>query len=339
MEPIYVSFGRTFPVPAAVADHLLKLASHDQLKVLLYVLCHAGEPLSAAQIAAACSVQTDAVSDALIWWQDANVLSGIVPAPPAVKLTDAVSAPAVTQEPAAAPLRPAAAQSDSSSLSAITPTELAEHVKQSGTLRELFDSIQQVTGKLPTFTEQRSLLWMYEYLGLPAEVILTLVAYCVKAGKHNAKYVEQVASEWHARGINTLAGAEEDVQRRLNNASFTGQIMSIFQMSRTPTAKQQAYIDGWESLRIPLELIRFAYEYTRDQKDDKVIFPYIDKILRRWHAAGIHTAAAAQEEIDAHAAAYRAQRSGGKRSAQTAPGNAPSSSIDLAEVEKLMNNF
>ena len=38
---IYLKQGHTFPVPVTVADHLLGLASHDQLKVLLYLLCHA----------------------------------------------------------------------------------------------------------------------------------------------------------------------------------------------------------------------------------------------------------------------------------------------------------
>ena len=54
---IYLNNGHSFPVPVAVADHLLGLASHDQLKVLLYVLCHANEPLSQEQIAKCCKVQ------------------------------------------------------------------------------------------------------------------------------------------------------------------------------------------------------------------------------------------------------------------------------------------
>ena len=72
---IYLKQGHTFPVPVTVADNLLKLASHDQLKVLLYLLCHAEEPLSAETVAQNCKVLPDAVEEAIAFWQDANVLS------------------------------------------------------------------------------------------------------------------------------------------------------------------------------------------------------------------------------------------------------------------------
>ena len=77
---IYLNNGHAFPVPVAVADHLLGLASHDQLKVLLYVLCHAGESLPQEQIAACCKVQPSAVEEAIVFWQDANVLQTAPPA-------------------------------------------------------------------------------------------------------------------------------------------------------------------------------------------------------------------------------------------------------------------
>ena len=83
---IYLKQGHTFPVPVTVADHLLGLASHDQLKVLLYLLCHADEPLSAEAVAQNCKVRPDAVEEAVAFWQDANVLSGS-PELPAVRCT------------------------------------------------------------------------------------------------------------------------------------------------------------------------------------------------------------------------------------------------------------
>ena len=85
---IYLNNGHAFPVPVAVADHLLGLASHDQLKVLLFVLCHAGETLTEAQIAKSCKVQPAAVEEALVFWQDCNILQN-APAVPAVSVQKA----------------------------------------------------------------------------------------------------------------------------------------------------------------------------------------------------------------------------------------------------------
>ena len=352
MTDIFVSFGSTFPVPAAVADHLLKLASHDQLKVLLYVLSRAGAPLSAEQIASACGVSADAVEEAIVWWQDANILSGTQPAPPAVRLTgSSAEAPAAVQSAAPVPpmqkpdAAPAPAVLSDSSRFSITPGALAERLKSAPALSEMFRTMETIIGRTPNYTEQSSMLWMHDYLGLSPEMILTLAAYCRQTDTFQVRYMEKIAADWQERGVRSLAQAEADVQRRMERTTFTGQIMKLFEMTRRPTENQQKYIDEWQRMQYPAELIRLAYETCRDLKNDKVWFPYIDGILKRWHADGIHSADAARAEQEAHAAAARTKNKTGKRSGASgtaAGGGSPqpgSSSIDMAEVEKLMNQF
>ena len=92
---IYLNNGHAFPVPVAVADHLLGLASHDQLKVLLFVLCHAGETLTEAQIAKSCKVQPAAVEEALVFWQDCNILQN-APAVPSVSVQKTAAEAAIS---------------------------------------------------------------------------------------------------------------------------------------------------------------------------------------------------------------------------------------------------
>ena len=71
----YLKAGGAFTVPSIVADHLLGLASHAQLKVLLYVLAHADSALTESQIAAACKVEPENIAEALDFWQQVNVLT------------------------------------------------------------------------------------------------------------------------------------------------------------------------------------------------------------------------------------------------------------------------
>ena len=110
----------------------------------------------------------------------------------------------------------------------------------------------------------------------------------------------------------------------------------MFDMKRRPTTKQQEYIDGWQNAGFSPELIQLAYEKTRDKMDDKLKFDYLNGILRRWEKAGIRTPEAAAQEDAAFYAAKKQAKPTGSSAPRSSPGQADSS-IDMDEVEKLMN--
>ncbi|MBR6717813.1 MAG: DnaD domain protein [Oscillospiraceae bacterium] len=339
---IYLNNGHSFPVPVAVADHLLGLASHDQLKVLLYVLCHANEPLSQEQIAKCCKVQPAAVEEALVFWQDANVLLNAQPVPAAAVQNTAAAVqtePVLSQQPAP-DVKPAAEaetvipriQSTSSSF-ALRPSEIAERFQQNRALAEMYRAAEQIAGKPLTHTEQKSLIWMHEYLGLEPDLILMLAAFCVQENCFHVRYMEQVAVEWQERGVMTHALVEEDIRRRTEARSYTGRIMKLFEMSRRPTTKQQEFIDSWQKSGFSPELVQLACEITRDKKDDKIRFDYLNGILRRWEKAGIRTPEAARQADLAFYDNKKQTQAAGNPAGQSGNG----SSIDMDEVERLMN--
>lgn len=132
----------------------------------------------------------------------------------------------------------------------------------------------------------------------------------------------------------THAAVAADIRRRTEARSFTGKIMKLFEMQRRPTALQQKYIDGWQTLGLPLELIEMAYEKTRNQKGEKLSFSYLNGILQKWAEQGIRSVEAAQQADEAFYAKKKA--AGSKPAADTKAAN---SSIDMSDVEKLMNPF
>lgn len=330
---IYLNTGHLFAVPAAVADHFLKLASGDQLKVLLYVLCHADTALKDDQIAAQCGVAQSAVEEALVFWQSVNILSGHPGGAPAVRQTvqTAEPAPAAQKpEPAAKPVQL------SSTVWAITPGEMAARIKADKTISDMFSIVELNAGGLLNHTVQKCLLWMHEYLGLSPDIIVMLAAYCREIDCFQVRYMEKIALEWQERGILSHEAAQQDIQRMESARSFTGQIMRMFEMDRKPTSKQQGYIDGWARLGLPPELIRLAYEKTRDAADDKLSFPYLDSILQRWSAAGIRTVEAAQLDEAAFQAAKKKKAGAAQGSKRQQTRRTELSSIDMDEVEKLI---
>lgn len=337
---IYLNTGHLFTVPAAVADHFLKLASGDQLKVLLYVLCHADTALTAEQIALQCGVRPEAVEEALVFWQSVNILSEQPSNVPAVRQNAGTAEPAPV--PAPAPDTPPAREplQVTSTVWAITPSELAERIQADKTIADMFSIAERNAGGLLNHTVQKSLLWMHEYLGLSPDIIVMLAAYCSEIGCFQVRYMEKIALEWQERGIVTHEAAQQDIQRMETARSFTGLIMKMFEMNRKPTAKQQSYIDGWAIKGFSPELIRLAYEKTRDATDDKLSFPYLDTILQRWDAAGIRTPEAAEQDAAAFQASKQKKKpAAGQNGRAGQSGSNRPSSIDLDEVEKLISAF
>lgn len=337
----YLRYGQTFPVPAAVAENLLKIASHDQLKVLLYVLCRAETAVTTDQIVSACNVTPDAVEDALVFWKNVNILR-TDEAQPVVVLSRGssvqqaplpkVSAPALAPAEPAVPQRkaPVALQVTSSACS-MMPGEVAERIAQNQAIAEMFRVVEQQKGTVLSFAEEKSMIWMNEYLGLQPDLIVMLAAFCIEQGVFQVRYMEKIAVEWQERGVMTHELVQEDIRRRTESKSYTGRVMQIFQMTRRPTEKQQAFIDNWRTEGISLELVRIAYEKTRDNKDDKLHFPYLDGILQNWKKAGVST----PEQAEAADIAFRSAKAKAA-AAVTAPAE---SSIDNNELDQLMRQI
>lgn len=350
---IYLKGGHTFPVPVTVAEHLLGLASHDQLKVLLYILCHADEPLTPQRIAQSCKVLPESVEEAVMFWQDANVLLAS-PEQLTVRLTDPAAqqtVPAPVPQPAQsvpeAPEKPRPVtdvprlQSSSSNF-ALLPSEIAERINSSHIIAEMFRTVEQVVGRPLTPTEQKSLIWMNEYLGMMPDLIVMLAAFCIQIDCFHVRYMEKVALDWHDRGITTHTLVEEDLNRRIAARSFTGQMMKLFDMKRNPTQKQQSYFDAWCAAGHPIELIQLAYERCRDNKGDQVSFPYIDKVLEGWKAAGAQNADDVKRLDEAYHEEKQRQAAGRQQGRTQKPAAAKppeDASFDLSDFDRLVNRF
>lgn len=311
-----------FAVPTDVVDHFLKLASPDAVKVLLYVLRHGGTPLAGSEIAAELGIAEAQVEEAFLFWQQANILTTAqptsgTPVHTAPEPPQPAPSPQATPKPTDAP-QPFAQRSSAGFLPA--PSELAARIEGEASVRTLFDLAERMFGRPVNPTEQRSLLWMRDYLGLETDVILMLLGYCGTIGKSHVRYVEAIAVRWQEEGITTLSAAQEEVQRLTERKTFTAEVMRITDMKRKPVAKQQELIDSWKSKAFSLELIAYAYEKTI-LAIDKPSFPYMNTILERWAADGLTDRAA----VDA--AEARKPAASGEHS------------YDLEEYKLLVNPF
>ena len=102
-------WGSMFGVPCIVADNFLKLATGEQIKVLIYILRNSGRELTSEEIAMNTGITPQQAEDAVLFWQQANVLtpdtSISVPRNVMLQPENIVQSPEPVQKEAPAPRR------------------------------------------------------------------------------------------------------------------------------------------------------------------------------------------------------------------------------------------
>ena len=283
-----------FAVPGAVVDHYIRLAGDKELRLLLFYLRHAGENIPLEQAAAFLHLEPEQAEEAFRFWVQADVLrQGLDPA--SMPFTVPAAAPPSPPQPEAAHdvISSVGAQRSSKEIK-LDPSEIAAEIEKSQELTDLFALSEKRIGRPINHMEQRSLLWLHQYLNIPSEVILMLLEYCISIDKYSISYAESIAISWQTQGIVTLSQAETEIRRMTQEHTFETDIRKRFEMKRAPTTKQRSYLDLWQKAGYPMELIQYAYEITVENIE-KLDFKYINTILEGWAADGVRDVASARQ--------------------------------------------
>lgn len=313
-----------FAVPCAVVDQYIKIASPNQLKVLLWVLRHADHGFEAKEPAQALGLSEDAVGEALLFWQqEAGLLaSSGVELKPAAPDTQAapVGEPAVPAVPAPSPAPvpgpPAAAPAKARPAAILTRPQkpdnafVAKRMAESEEIAYMMQEAQCILGRLLSNGCSATLLMLHDDFGLPVDVILMLLQYAASAGKTSTRYIEKVGMDWAEEEIFSHQKAEEKLRRIAENAKAWHVVEQTLGIAhRSPTAKEETlaaiWVNDWGFAPI---LLREAYERCVDTKG-QLNLSYMNGILTRWHEQGITTLQQAQEEKLRKAAARKQEAS------------------------------
>lgn len=296
-----------FAVPDCVADSL-KLASGKAVKVLLYILKFKSED----GICEALGITSEDLEDALSYWKSVGVMYS------------EGEQPAVREAPAAVQKAPTALPKAAKAVSA---EEIAARIGESAEIKTLLESIESSMARPLTFDDQRTVIWIYDHLGLPPEVILMLVNYCVGISRANMHYIEKTAVSWADEGIDSSAAADAKILVLQRNNTLSAKCANRMNLNRKLTARENEYVAKWAAAEADIELIMNAYERTVDATG-KVSFPYMNKMIAEWTANGVKTSAEADEYSARTApAAKNTRRASGQNDA--ASEGEPSFDLDL----------
>lgn len=259
------AFSAVFTVPAAVADNHLKLARGEHIKVLLYIMRNMTAPIEPSVIAEATGVTEYDVKEALVYWEDAGILS-----------CDGKQTEKTEIKPKTAPEAKKPSRND-------VARRGAEDEKVSYLLRET----QMRLGRNLKSNEASTLVWLYDDEGLDVSLILMIVQYAAAHNKANILFIESTALDWINKGIDTLAAADNELNLLAMGDQAWKIVSSAFGLERRKPSKKETelsllWVNEWKMSK---EILEAAYEECVNAKS-KFSFPYTAKIIESWHQKG-----------------------------------------------------
>lgn len=297
------AWGTMFGVPCVVADNFLKLATGEQIKVLLYLLRCSGRDCTAEEISANTGVSVQESKDAVLFWQQVNVLT---PQQVSASLSAPVQPVSITGIINAQPLPENETEKNPPGQKKTKPapykrtwsgTEIAQMKEESADIAELFEVAESHLGIL-NHSRLNSLIYMHESLGLKKEVIITLISYCCMIGKTGTNYIEKIAYCWAEDNINTFEQAQEEVQRLTSSHEYVRKVMRILEVERLAVSHERM-VEQWKNMNITDDMISYAYELTV-RKFNNINFNYLNGIIVNWHEKGIRDMQGVNEDNNVH---------------------------------------
>ena len=179
-----------------------------------------------------------------------------------------------------------------------TEKEVMQAMNSNTDFSALYGEVQRQLGRTLNTEELKILLGFVNYLNLPVDVISVLISYCKDRARRRGstrnpslRTIEKEAYAWAEQGIDTMEEAAAFIQNQNLRQSRMGKIMDILQIhGRRLTPTEERYAQSWLDMGFEDEAIAIAYERTC-LNTGSMAWPYMNKILLRWHEAGLMTAA------------------------------------------------
>lgn len=275
-------------------DNYMTNANEAQIKIYLYLLrcIGANAPVSVSSIADRFNYTEKDILRALLYWDREKLISLEFDGSNNVvgicmnefEMQHAAHAPSpVPAEPAPAPAGqtpPPAGAKSSYSMDRLGEFKSREEVKQ------LIFMTEHYMGKTLSASDLGTLLYMYDKLAFPLDLVEYLIEYCVNNNHKSMRYIEKTALNWAESGIHSVEAAKE------NNSRYKREYFAVLKAfgisGRNPVDSDIDYIKRWQNeYGFDMDVIIEACNRTM-KAIAKPSFSYTDSILKSWKSKNIH---------------------------------------------------
>lgn len=256
-----------FSVPNEVVDKHIKLATATQIKVLLISLRTLNSEIDIENIASNFGIEKSEIIDALDFWAGVGIVK-------------------CERQPEKETVKPIAVARDERP----SRTDVAIRGNEDENIRMILRQAQINFGRNLKTNEASTLVWLYDDMGMNVSVLLLLLQYAVGQGKCNIKFIENTGVKWLNSGVETVADAEKCISDELKRNLAWEVVRKTFGIDRAkPSEKELEFSCLWvEKYAFSPEMLKMAYDVCIDSTA-KLSFPYIGKVLEKWHKNGIKT--------------------------------------------------
>lgn len=303
-------WNKVFAVPNSVVEKYIKLAKEDFIKVLLILLAYAGNDLSEKEISEISGVSESNVLDAINFWTERSVISkndNILSPTDSKENAIETSKVTISDKPIAQKVIESAKKETEISINKnikiktsdpvrLSGFELSKRIESADELKWLISETERMFGRFLNQSEVSVLVSMFDYAGLPADIIVMLIEYCISIDKANIRFIEKTAYSWADQGFDTHKAVEDHIKSLITEKNNEYLVKTAFGIhDRNLTTKQKEFVSVWlEKWQFSIEMIKLAYEMCLDNTS-KLSFPYINKVLSSWYEKDIKTPDAVEE--------------------------------------------
>ena len=257
-------------LPGEVAD-CLPSAGAEQLRVLLWFSRRAAD-FDTAACAAALGMSEQECVGCLNFWVERGIL----------RFAD--TAPAAAIPAAAEPIQKARP-------AAVKPVwkEVLAYQQEHKEFNAFLQEVSARLGRPLNHGDNATLLYLITTAGVPQTSVLLATAYAVSIGKASLRYIEGLVLGWADEDIVTPEQVDLKIRELTETRQSAQRVEKILSLVRPLTATQAKMAHKWLTVWCFSDTMLQHAHTLMLEHCDKPNFGYMDKILERWHAEGIHS--------------------------------------------------
>ncbi|MBR6096007.1 MAG: DnaD domain protein [Oscillospiraceae bacterium] len=173
--------------------------------------------------------------------------------------------------------------------------DLARRADADPSYRAAVAETEQALGRVLNANDLRLLYAIFDFWGLPPDVIMLLVHYCVEKYQTRygpgrtptMRYVEREARFWSGCEVRSLDDAEQLITREREREQRIGQLKAVLQIrGRELTKTEREYAERWIGMGFTPEAVALAYDQTV-VATGRLTWRYLDRVLESWQERGL----------------------------------------------------
>ncbi|MBR5452319.1 MAG: DnaD domain protein [Clostridia bacterium] len=276
-----------FSLPSVVEKNI-KIASHEQLKVIIWAAKNGMGEIDPKAVSEALRISESAAADALDYWTDNGALLK-------------KGAPEVVEAPKKETKKAVRAAT-------VLPSrqEIARRGNECPQIAFLLREAQMKFGRALKDSESGLIVWLYDDQGIDVPLMLMLFEHAKAMNNFRIGFIERTAMDWIDAGISDVTSAEEYLTTQKAKQGAWSVVERAFGIPhRKPSDKETDFAHKWvNEWEISFELLKSAYNICIDNKA-KLSMPYINKILESWVSSGVKTPEDIKKNEDKPSAAQK----------------------------------